>query len=168
MRERETNRVSVDRSSDNGASDHVTQVAVYCATCGTRPPPDRPPVERFGEAFCSDAHAEAFARDVRAARVQAAVMRAGGEPAVSDAGAAGRPGWTARLGKALCWGGPALALVALGVLALGGGGMLFGAAAAALPLLAVLACPVGMYLMMRSMSRTGHGDGGQRNDHDQR
>ena len=168
MRADETTRVSVERNRDNGAPSHVTEAAGYCATCGTRLPPDGPPVERFGEAFCSDADAEAFVRDVRAARVQAVVVRAGGEIATSNAGAAGRPGWRVRLGKALCWGGPVLALVALGVFALGGGGAVFGAAAVALPWLAVLACPVGMYLMMRSMARTGHGDGGQRHDHDGR
>jgi hypothetical protein len=46
----------------------------------------------------------------------------------------------------------------------GGTGALAGAAGAALPFLAMLACPLGMYFMMRGMSKTGdHGrpkDGG--------
>ncbi|MGH7419574.1 MAG: DUF2933 domain-containing protein [Candidatus Rokuibacteriota bacterium] len=50
-----------------------------------------------------------------------------------------------------CCGLPLLALVFLA----GGGGALLGAGAAVLPLLAVLACPLGMFFMMRAMQ--GHG-----------
>jgi len=45
-----------------------------------------------------------------------------------------------------------LALVFL----LGGGSAVLGAASGLLPLLALLACPLGMYFMMRSMSKMGN------------
>jgi hypothetical protein len=37
---------------------------------------DMPSIERFGERFCSEAHAEEFAAGVRAARMQAAAQLA--------------------------------------------------------------------------------------------
>jgi hypothetical protein len=52
----------------------------------------------------------------------------------------------------VCCGLPILAVVFLA----GGGGALLGAGAAVLPVLAVLACPLGMFLMMRAMA--GHQD----------
>jgi len=114
-------------------------------------------IERFGEAFCSEGHAEEFVKEVRAVRIQAA-MRAP-EPSTggieqsggATKGAPKRRDWKAYLGKALCWGAPLLALVLL----LGGGGAVLGAAGALLPFLALLACPLGMYFMMRSMSKMG-------------
>jgi hypothetical protein len=56
---------------------------------------------------------------------------------------------------AACCGLPLLVLVLLA----GGGGALLGAGAAVLPLLAVLACPLGMLFMMRAMQGHGRGDG---------
>jgi hypothetical protein len=115
--------------------------------------------ERFGEVFCSEGHAEQFASGVRAARVQAAVAadavtvttpEADGKPAP-----AAKPGhWKMALKMAACCGLPILALVLLA----GGGGALFGAAGAVLPLLLTLACPLGMFLMMRVMKKGGHED----------
>lgn len=55
------------------------------------------------------------------------------------------------LGLGACCAAPLLA----GAVLAGGGGALLGAAGAALPFLAALACPLGMYFMMRSMSKTG-------------
>jgi len=46
---------------------------------------------------------------------------------------------------------PILVLVFLA----GGGGALLGAAGALLPFLVALACPIGMYFMMRGMMKTG-------------
>ena len=66
-----------------------------------------------------------------------------------------RRDWKAVLGRALCWGAP---LLIVAVLLAGGTGALTGAAGAALPFLAALACPLGMYFMMRSMSKTGGHD----------
>ena len=135
----------------------------YCALCGQPADPGEAAIKRFGELFCSEAHAHEFVQTVRAARVEAAVT---GSTAVERGGGLANPpasprDWKASLGKALCWGAPLL-VVAL-VLA-GGTGALTGAAGAALPFLAILACPLGMYFMMRSMSKTGdHGrpkDGG--------
>jgi hypothetical protein len=122
-----------------------------CPICGVRGSGSGPAIERFGEGFCSEAHAEEFAQEVRAARVQAVLARQVGDEAGR---VAGRSGWKAGVGKAICWGVPVLAIVfvlARGVPALG-------TATAALPLLGALACPLAMYLMMRSMSHTGHPD----------
>ena len=58
------------------------------------------------------------------------------------------------LGLGACCAAPLLGGVALA----GGGGALLGAAGAILPFLAALACPLGMYFMMRSMSKRGHVD----------
>ena len=130
----------------------------YCALCGHQVDPGGPTIERFGEAFCSEAHAQDFVQSVRAARVQAA---AGAQTAVERSAVAGEAtpqprDWKASLGKALCWGAPLL--VVAFVLA-GGTGALAGAAGAVLPFLALLACPLGMYFMMRSMSKMGdHGN----------
>lgn len=150
MAKLEPNRVSKDSAPPPGR---------YCTLCGRETTPEGPAVERFGESFCSEAHAEAFAREVRAARVQAAAASNGGVEAAScGIGQGAVPGsWKAYLGKALCWGAPILIVA---VLVLGGTGALTGAAGAALPYLAALACPLGMYLMMRSMSKMGHQDDG--------
>jgi Protein of unknown function (DUF2933) len=130
----------------------------YCARCGGPVGVGEAAITRFGEAFCSDAHAQEFVEAVRATRVQAA---AGAQTAIERAAApadvpAERRDWKAYLGKALCWGAP---LLIVAVLLAGGAGALTGVAGAALPFLAALACPLGMYFMMRSMSKMGgHGD----------
>lgn len=131
----------------------------YCAYCGHVITTAPPSTERFGEPFCSESHAEEFASGVRAARVQAA---AAGEAApMPSPEAGGRPApaapsgqWRMALKMAACCGLPILALVVLA----GGGGALLGAAGAALPLLAALACPLGMFFMMRAMMKGQHGD----------
>ncbi len=48
--------------------------ARYCAGCGQPVSPAEPLIERFGEPFCSEAHAEAFVTAVRGARVLAAAL----------------------------------------------------------------------------------------------
>ncbi len=70
------------------------------------------------------------------------------------------PRWSLKrlLGLGACCAAPLLA----GIILAGGGGALLGAAGALLPVLAALACPLGMYFMMRSMSkkdRSGNPDG---------
>ena len=158
----ERNRLSakVTGSRDGAGGPGADAAKPYCALCGQPAKADGPAIERFGETFCSEAHAEAFVGEVRAARVQAAAAAA---PAAEveragDAadGAAKARNWKASLGKALCWGAPLLALVLL----VAGPGILAGAASALLPALALLACPLGMYFMMRSMSKKGHDDRG--------
>lgn len=131
----------------------------YCAYCGHEVIPLMPAPERFGEVFCSEGHGKEFASGVRAARVQAAAAvdavtvakpEGGGQPAP-----AAKPGqWKMALKMAACCGLPMLALVVLA----GGGGALLGAAGAVLPLLAALACPLGMFFMMRAMMKGGHSD----------
>ncbi len=152
-------RLSDVTTPPNGTgAPEATPAARYCALCGQPAGSGESALDRFGEAFCSAAHAEKFVRTVRAARVQAAVTAetAVERPGCHMAGTVPKRDWKAVLGKALCRGVPLL-VVAL-VLA-GGTGALVGWAGAALPFLAVLACPLGMYFMMRGMSKMGdHGN----------
>jgi hypothetical protein len=145
-------------------------LARYCAICGEEANIHGSRVERFGEAFCSEGHAEEFVKEVHAARVQAAAaaLSAPEAPAESPPSpvapqAARKPrDWKHYLKMGACCGAPLLALLFLA----GGGGAVLGAAGALLPLLAVLACPVGMYFLMRSMAKMEHG--GKADDRDGR
>ena len=134
------------------ANETVTRSGRHCAYCGHALAGDAPVVERFGEPFCSDPHAEEFTAGVRAARMQAAARNdsPGTACAVSPAG---RPGWRGLLKRAACWGAPVLLLLAIPLIWTGGwaaaGGSLLSA-------LALLACPLGMYFMMRSMGSMQH------------
>lgn len=134
----------------------TTGQARYCAQCGAEVG-QAGAQERFGELFCSDAHAEEFVSGVRAARAQAAAAveapqaRPGQDPD-SVAASPAQPNWKHLLKMAACCGAPLLALVILA----GGGGALLGAAGAVLPWLAFLACPIGMYFMMRGGMSKGH------------
>lgn len=128
----------------------------YCAYCGGDTDVHGLATERFGEVFCSDGHAEEFVKEVRAARIQAAALGTAqpatietGQPDEQAARAAKQRNWKHYLKMGACCGAPLLALVFLA----GGGGAVLGAAGALLPLLAVLACPLGMYFMMRSMAK---------------
>jgi len=131
--------------------------ARYCAVCGADANVYGLAVERFGEVFCSDGHAEEFVKEVRAARVQAAATALATPPATTEAERAEGPAaaapkqqdWKRYLKMGACCGAPLLALVVLA----GGGGALLGAAGAILPLLLVLACPIGMYFAMRGMMK---------------
>ncbi|MDO8474758.1 MAG: hypothetical protein Q7W02_00950 [Candidatus Rokubacteria bacterium] len=130
------------------------ETATRCAYCGHPIHGDADAPERFGGRFCSDTHAEEFVAGVRAARMDSAARaqdRAVEETA-RGACALMAPGQRSRrnsLGRAVGWGAPLLALVAIplfwsGGLAATGGSLLTG--------LALLACPLGMYFMMRSMT----------------
>jgi hypothetical protein len=145
-----------DRNAKTTALEAVPREP-FCPICGKRPGATTSTVVRFGEVFCSDSHADEFTRAVRAARVQAAIVRMDGACS-HGSGVSSASRWTARFGRLLCLGGPMLALVAMGLILSGGAGRLLGAASGALPYLAALACPVGMYLMMRSMSKMGSRD----------
>lgn len=142
----------------NGLGDGEATAGVRsCVICGRDASVTGLAAGPFGEAFCSEGHAEEFVKAVRVARTSAAAALSTGEIAPPGDGMVGAPqprGWTSYLGKALCWGAPLLAVVLL----LGGGSAVLGAAGALLPVLALLVCPLGMYLMMRSMSKMGHGD----------
>jgi hypothetical protein len=138
-------------------SDQSAGTIAYCAVCGEDSRIHGTPVYRFGEALCSEAHAEAFAAAVQAERARRAARdsnvlsqegsEAGAHCAVASSGSSGWKRWGM---QALCWGAPLLAVMLL----FGGGGSLWGAAQAALPYLALLACPLAMILMMRAMGGT--------------
>lgn len=134
----------------------------YCPICGIEV--SIPAEARFGEVFCSSAHAEGFTEKVRAARVEAVAARAvetadtEQRPNPMAVGAPNPRDWKHYVKMGACIGAPALALLFLA----GGGGAVLGWAGALLPVLAVLACPVAMYFLMRSMATTGH-SGDQRN-----
>ena len=136
----------------------------HCAYCGNTVTEEASAPERFGERFCSEAHAEEFVAGVRAARMQAAARPEKTEvhsgTKGGDACALASPtqrGWSAYLKRSACWGAPVLLLVALPLIWSGGwvatGGSL-------LSVLALLACPVGMYFMMRGMMSMQHQDKG--------
>ena len=132
-----------------------------CAYCGLTVNDDTPPIERFGERFCSEAHAEEFAAGVRAAR-----MRAAAEPAASRASCAMSPAgqrtWKDYLKRGACWGAPLLLLLAIPLFWSGSATAATGGSI--LSVLALLACPLGMYFMMRGMTGMNHGAQGHRKD----
>lgn len=128
----------------------------HCPICGVEVSSSAD--TRFGEAFCSVTHAEEFVEKIRETKIQAAAARAVhppdpelGRPETSLAPAPVQPTWKRYVKMGACVGAPLLALVFLA----GGGGAMLGAAGALLPILAFLACPLAMYFMMRSMSKTG-------------
>ena len=128
--------------------------AEHCAYCGHSIDAAAAPA-RFGERFCSDAHAEQFAAGVRTARMEVAA-RATSSPSSEQATSAcalppaGQRRWPDYAKRAACWGAPLLLLLALPLMWTGGwaaaGGSLLSVAA-------FLACPLGMYFMMRGMTR---------------
>ena len=128
----------------------------HCPICGVEVSPSAD--TRFGEAFCSVPHAEEFVEKIREAKIQAAAALAvrspepeARHPETSVAAAPVQPAWKRYVKMGACVGAPLLALIFLA----GGGGAVLGAAGALLPILAFLACPLAMYFMMRSMSKTG-------------
>jgi hypothetical protein len=154
-REKRVNDIATSEDGNLPASPKL--VPSYCGFCGEETRKVGRHVERFGEAFCSEEHAEAFVREVRMARVQTAVnVEVPGAQAARESESTTAPpkpeGWKRYLKLALCCGAPLLAIVILA----GGGGALLGAAAGLLPVLAFLACPLAMFFMMRAMSKTEH------------
>ncbi|HVQ77129.1 MAG TPA: DUF2933 domain-containing protein [Candidatus Binatia bacterium] len=140
------------------AGDRRGARAAYCAYCGLGV--DQVSPTRFGEPFCGEEHAEAFAAEVRSARARSlALVDDGGTPDGGEMTASeNRPdrGWNLRrvLTLGACCAIPILAAAIL----LGGGAALLGVGAAVLPYLALLACPIGMFFMMRAMQgRRDHG-----------
>jgi hypothetical protein len=137
--------------------------AKHCAYCGhaiadAADAADAP--ERFDERFCSDAHAEHFATGVRAARMEMAAQatpNAAAQPATPATGCAlppaGQRRWTDYAKRVACWGAPLLLLLALPLIWTGGWAA---AGGSVLSVAALLACPLGMYFMMRSMANMQH------------
>jgi hypothetical protein len=133
-----------------------------CGYCGRPIAADPAAPQRFGERFCSERHADEFAAGVRAAKIQAAVRREDADalPAETDGTCAlppaGQRGWRDSLKRAACWGAPVLLLLAIPLVWSGGW---VAAGGSLLSVLALLACPLGMYFMMRSMTSMQHQHG---------
>jgi hypothetical protein len=133
----------------------TTESPNHCAYCG-HTLGDAATSERFGERFCSEAHAEEFVAGVRTARVEAAARSetAGDPSSVSHARGCGvRSGeqrtWGDYVKRGACWGAPLLFILAVPLIWSGGWAATGGSL---LSVLALLACPLGMYFMMRGMS----------------
>jgi hypothetical protein len=137
----------------------LTETATPCAYCGHAIPGDLGAPARFGEHFCSEEHAEEFVARVRAARIEAAA-HAGGNRSEYGGGRSVTPGqrsWRNSLTRGACWAAPVLLLLAVPLFWTGGWGAAGGSILSAI---AFLACPLGMYFMMRGMtSMPGHGGG---------
>jgi hypothetical protein len=158
------------RNEEQGITEQLnTSPRTYCPICGMDAAD--PSLKRFEKYFCSEAHVAEYARELRAkqaAEPTAIVPGAGTE--ASPPQAMGRVDVQAQQKKtgiggflkmAACCGGMLLLLPALGLVNLGGVAAVGGSL---LSLVAVLACPIGMYLMMRTMMKqekhVGHGSDG--------
>jgi len=135
-------------------SEKMTELENHCAYCGRAVSEDAPVIERFGERFCSENHAEEFARGVRAARIEAAAGTENGPPGCAMPPAAQRT-WKDYVKRGACWGAPLLLLLAVPLFWTGNTAAATGASI--LSVLASLACPLGMYFMMRGMGSMGQG-----------
>src|SRR5438093_12761625 len=126
----------------------------YCAHCGHAMGADAPTIQRFGERFCSEAHAEEFTAGVRAARIQAAAETDAAPTACAMPSPHQRT-WKDYLKRGACWGAPLLLLLAVPLFWTGNATAATGGSI--LSVLALLACPLGMFFMMRAMGSMGQG-----------
>lgn len=138
----------------------VPETGRHCGYCGHPIATEAAAPERFGEQFCSSAHADEFVAGIRAARIQELAARERDEaarPARRGASCAlptsAATGWGGFLRRAACWGAPLLVLLAIPLVWSGGWAA---AGGSLLSVLALLACPVGMYFMMRGMMNMQH------------
>ena len=131
-------------------STRSTSQAGFCAHCGHPVPPDQPRIERFGQPFCSDVHAEDFTVGVRAARMTEAAARPPAATSCSIMPPAGQRTWTDSLKRSACWGAPLLLLLALPLM--WSGSSVAAAGGSLLSVVALLACPLGMFFMIRAMA----------------
>jgi hypothetical protein len=134
----------------------------YCPICG-KDAAD-PSLKRFGEYFCSEEHVAEYAREVRStqarestsitavAGAQGAALQTTGTPKGTQTPQT-KGGISGFWKMAACCGGMLLLLPALGLVSVGG---LAAVAGSLLTVAAVLACPIGMYIMMRGMIRQEH------------
>ena len=152
--------VKPSAGSSNGPAE------TYCPICGKDA--SHPSLKRFGEYFCSEEHVAEYAREVRlkqATETTVIATVAGADASAPQTTGPLEPGQTPQkkggIGgfwkMAACCGGMLLLLPALGLVSSGG---LAAVAGSALSVVAVLACPIGMYLMMRMMMKQGQ-QGGQ-------
>ena len=130
-------------------SDQRMEVGHHCAYCGRTVSEGAPVMERFGERFCSDGHAEEFASGVRVARIRAAARTENAPSSCAMPPAAQRT-WKDYVKRGACLGAPLLLLLAVPLFWTGNGAAATGGSI--LSVLAFLACPLGMYFMMRGMS----------------
>ncbi len=138
----------------SGAPAKVEATEHYCPVCG-RDAAD-PALFRFGEYFCSEAHVAEFAGEIRARGGPPVPAARGASPATASPSTQKKGGRWSLLKMGACCGG-ALLLFALLPLGWGSGGALAGVGVSLLSLAALLACPLGMYFMMRGMQRMDHG-----------
>src|SRR5207247_4013318 len=94
-----------------------------------------------------------FAAGVRTARMETAARTEATSMSCAMS-SSGPPNWKGWLKRAACWGAPLLVLLAIplfwsGSAAAATGGSILSA-------LALLACPLGMYFMMRAMGNMNH------------
>ena len=136
-------------------NDPTLDTAEYCAYCGHAVATEGPVIERFGQRFCSEPHAEDFAAGVRASRMEAAAKAEPAPPGSCGVLQTSRPTWTHRLKRGACWGAPLLLLLAIPLFWSGSPAAAVGGSV--LSALALLACPLGMYFMMRAMGSMSHG-----------
>lgn len=140
-----------------GSSDGRAET--YCPICG-KDAAD-PSLKRFGDYFCSEEHVAEYAREVRskqAAEATAIASVAGADAIASQTTGTLEPGQAPQKKggisgfwkMAACCGGMLLLLPALGLVSAGG---LAAVAGSALSVAALLACPIGMYFMMRGMMK---------------
>lgn len=135
---------------------------LYCPTCGRDGDPG---LKRFGQFFCSEAHVEQYALERRA---QAEVAPAPAAEALADPKPADGHGMACGIGTkgglrkmGWCLAGGVGLLIALPLIASGG---MAAAAGSVLSVAAFLACPIGMYFMMRGMKKMGQKDGPKEGD----
>src|SRR5260370_24286242 len=127
-------------------------VATHCAYCGRLIATEADAPERFGERFCWRAHGEDFVAGVRGARMAKAAHAE--DRAAIEVGKAcalttsSQPRWRDSVKRGICWAAPLLALIAIPLVWTGGWATTGGSL---LTLLALLACPLGLYLMMRGL-----------------
>ena len=126
----------------------LTTETAYCGQCGAPIAADAPDIERFGERFCSTEHAGTFVDAVRASRVTHAARESAPAACGFTSGGDGSS-WKNRLKRSACWVAPLLILVAIPLL--WSGSALAATGGSILSVLALLACPLGMFFMMRAM-----------------
>ena len=135
-------------------NEKATAAGRHCAYCGHALTGERPMIERFGEPFCSESHAEEFAAGVRAARMQTVART---EPAATACALApaGQRTWKDNVKRGACWAAPLLVVLAIPLFWSGNAAAATGGSI--LSVVGLLACPLGMYFMMRAMGNMNHG-----------
>ena len=135
-------------------NENATAAGRHCADCGHSLTAEAPVIERFGERFCSETHAEEFAAGVRAARMQMAARTEPGAAACALA-PAGQRTWKDYVKRGACWAAPLLVVLAIPLF--WSGNAVAATGGSILSAVGLLACPLGMYFMMRAMGNMDHG-----------